>query len=175
MVIERAVQPLDRAGVADLPGHRCPVGANKVDLGLDCTAMRALPGGLESSSEGGCPCVTGPDTGLAVACGSWWAPASPHGGSRPGAGRCRVIHLRVVSPPDVTGTLMPVLHSEPAVMNLTTLPGAINEVIGRLRDLGLEQRGSIVLETSTPRSPRTPTAHGEAGAVPAVHTRLGGG
>ena len=53
----------------------CPVGADKVDLGLDCTAMRALPGGLESSSEGGCPCVTGPDTGLAVACGSWWAPA----------------------------------------------------------------------------------------------------
>jgi uncharacterized hydrophobic protein (TIGR00271 family) len=74
-----------------------------------------------------------------------------------------VIHLRVVSPPDVTGTLMPLLRSEPAVVNLTVLPGAVshpdgdavqfdvlhgaaNEVIGRLRDLGLDQRGSIVLE-----------------------------
>jgi uncharacterized hydrophobic protein (TIGR00271 family) len=74
-----------------------------------------------------------------------------------------VIHLRVVSPPDVTGTLMPLLRSEPAVVNLTVLPGVVshpdgdavqfdvlhgaaNEVIGRLRDLGLDQRGSIVLE-----------------------------
>jgi uncharacterized hydrophobic protein (TIGR00271 family) len=74
-----------------------------------------------------------------------------------------VIHLRVVSPPDVTDTLMPVLHTQPAVMNVTVLPGAVSnpdgdavhfdvlhgaadEVIGRLRDLGLEQRGSIVLE-----------------------------
>jgi uncharacterized hydrophobic protein (TIGR00271 family) len=74
-----------------------------------------------------------------------------------------MIHLRVVSPPDVTDTLMPMLSAEPAVMNLTVLPGAVtnpdgdavqfdvlhgaaNEVIGRLRDLGLEQRGSIVLE-----------------------------
>jgi uncharacterized hydrophobic protein (TIGR00271 family) len=74
-----------------------------------------------------------------------------------------VIHLRVVSPPDVTEALMPVLRSEPAVMNLTVLPGVVrhpdgdavhfdvlhgaaNEVIGRLRDLGLDQRGSIVLE-----------------------------
>jgi hypothetical protein len=74
-----------------------------------------------------------------------------------------VIHLRVVSPPDVTSTLLPLLRSEPAVLNLTMLPGAVahpdgdavhfdvlhgaaNEVIGRLRDLGLDQRGSIVLE-----------------------------
>jgi uncharacterized hydrophobic protein (TIGR00271 family) len=74
-----------------------------------------------------------------------------------------VIHLRVVSPPDVTPTLVPLLDNEPAVMNLTVLPGAVrnpdgdavlfdvlhgaaNEVIGRLRDLGLERRGSIVLE-----------------------------
>ena len=58
---------------------------------------------------------------------------------------------------------MPVLRTEPAVMNLTVLPGAVsnpdgdavqfdvlqgaaNEVIGLLRDLGLDQRGSIVLE-----------------------------
>jgi uncharacterized hydrophobic protein (TIGR00271 family) len=74
-----------------------------------------------------------------------------------------VIHLRVVSPPDVTGTLMPALRTEPAVLNLTMLPGAAsnpdgdavhfdvlhgaaNDVIGMLRDLGLEERGSIVLE-----------------------------
>jgi hypothetical protein len=74
-----------------------------------------------------------------------------------------VIHLRVVSPPDVTPALVPMLDTEPAVLNLTVLPGTVrnpdgdavqfdvlhgaaNEVIGRLRDLGLEQRGLIVLE-----------------------------
>jgi uncharacterized hydrophobic protein (TIGR00271 family) len=74
-----------------------------------------------------------------------------------------MLHLRVASPPDVTGTLVPVLRSEPAVMNLTVLPGAVSnpdgdavhfdvvqgaadEVIGRLRDLGVDKRGSIVLE-----------------------------
>ena len=74
-----------------------------------------------------------------------------------------MIHLRVVSPPDVTASLVPELRTEPAVMNLTVLPravsnpdgdavqfdvlqGAANDVIGRLRDLGLDQRGSIVLE-----------------------------
>ena len=74
-----------------------------------------------------------------------------------------MIHLRVVSPPDITGTLMPMLRAEPAVVNLTVLPGTVshpdgdavhfdvlhgaaNEVIGQLRDLGLDQRGSIVLE-----------------------------
>jgi len=71
-----------------------------------------------------------------------------------------VIHLRVASPPDVTGVLLPMLRSEPAVMNLTVLPGVVsqpdgdavhfdvlhgaaNEVIGRLRDLGLDQCGSM--------------------------------
>jgi uncharacterized hydrophobic protein (TIGR00271 family) len=74
-----------------------------------------------------------------------------------------VIHLRVVSPPDVTGTLVPALRTEPAVLNLTVLPGTVsnpdgdavqfdvlhgaaNEVIGLLRDRGLEERGSIVME-----------------------------
>ena len=74
-----------------------------------------------------------------------------------------MIHLRVVSPPDVTVGLVPELRTDPAVMNLTVLPGAVsnpdgdavqfdvlqgaaNEVIGRLRDLELDQRGSIVLE-----------------------------
>jgi uncharacterized hydrophobic protein (TIGR00271 family) len=74
-----------------------------------------------------------------------------------------MIHLRVVSPPDVTGCLMPALRTEPAVLNLTMLPGAVsnpdgdavhfdvlhgaaNDVIGLLREMGLEERGSIVME-----------------------------
>jgi uncharacterized hydrophobic protein (TIGR00271 family) len=74
-----------------------------------------------------------------------------------------MIHLRVVSPVDVTAALMPFLHGEPAVMNLTVLPGAAsnpdgdavhfdvvrgaaNKVIERLQDLGVDQRGSIMME-----------------------------
>jgi uncharacterized hydrophobic protein (TIGR00271 family) len=74
-----------------------------------------------------------------------------------------VIHLRLVSPPDITSTVMPMLHAEPAVMNVTLLPGAAShpdgdavsfdvlhgaadEVIGRLRDLGVDKRGSILIE-----------------------------
>lgn len=74
-----------------------------------------------------------------------------------------MIHLRVVSPSDVTDALVPVLRREASVLNLTVLrsavsgpdgdavhfdvlQGAANDVIGRLRDLGVEQRGSIVLE-----------------------------
>ena len=74
-----------------------------------------------------------------------------------------MIHLRVVSPPDTTDALVPALRAEPAVMNLTVLrsavsnpdgdavqfdvlQGAADEVIERLRHLGVEQRGSIVLE-----------------------------
>jgi len=34
MVIKRAVQPLDRACVVDLPGYGCPVGADEVNLRL---------------------------------------------------------------------------------------------------------------------------------------------
>ena len=72
-----------------------------------------------------------------------------------------MIHLRVVSPPDVTRALMPMLHSERAVLNLIVLPGTVrhpdgcrafrcpvlhgaaNEVIERLRDLGLESGGGL--------------------------------
>ena len=74
-----------------------------------------------------------------------------------------MIHLRVVSPTDITDALVPVLRAEPAVMNLIVLRsavsspdgdavhfdvlrGATDDVIGRLRHLGVEQRGSIVLE-----------------------------
>ena len=69
-----------------------------------------------------------------------------------------MIHLRVVSSPDVIGTLTPVLPGEPAVMTLMVPAGALghpdgdavhvdvlqgtaSEVINRLRDLGPELRG----------------------------------
>jgi len=74
-----------------------------------------------------------------------------------------MIHLRVVSPPDITDGLVPVLRRKPAVMNLTVLrstvsnpdedavqsdvpQGVADEVVARLRHLGVEQRGSIVLQ-----------------------------
>ena len=74
-----------------------------------------------------------------------------------------MIHLRVPSPPDITGVLVPLLRSEPAVMNLTVLrsavrnpdgdavhfdvvQGAANEDIACLRDLGADEQGPIMLE-----------------------------
>lgn len=74
-----------------------------------------------------------------------------------------MIHLRVASPPDITETLVPALRAEPAVMNLTVLRSAVSnpdgdavqfdvlqgtadDVIARLRHLGVDERGSIVLE-----------------------------
>jgi len=69
----------------------------------------------------------------------------------------------VVSPPDVTVAVVPMLRGEPGVLNLTLHPGAVshpdgdavhfdvlhgaaNDVIDRLCGLGLDQRGSIILE-----------------------------
>ena len=74
-----------------------------------------------------------------------------------------MIHVRLVTPPDVTAAVMPMLRAEPAVMNVTMLPraashpdgdavsfdvlhGAADEVIGRLRDLRVDERGSILME-----------------------------
>ncbi|TWD73335.1 putative hydrophobic protein (TIGR00271 family) [Kribbella amoyensis] len=74
-----------------------------------------------------------------------------------------MIHLRVVSPAEVTEALVPVLRAEPAVMNLCVLRAAVSnpdgdavqfdvpqgladEVVARLRGFGVDQRGSIVLE-----------------------------
>ena len=74
-----------------------------------------------------------------------------------------MIHLRVVSPSDVTDALVPVLRAEPAVLNLMVARSAVSgpdgdalhfdvrqteadAVIERMRHLGVEQRGSIVLE-----------------------------
>jgi hypothetical protein len=74
-----------------------------------------------------------------------------------------MIHVRVVSPPEVTAALTPLLDSDAAVLNLTVLEAAVqnpdgdavqfdvlqgrtNEVMARLRELGVDQRGSITLQ-----------------------------
>jgi uncharacterized hydrophobic protein (TIGR00271 family) len=74
-----------------------------------------------------------------------------------------VIHARVVSPPDVTEQLIPVLLSDHGVVNLTVVPASVrqpdgdavefdllqgeaNDVLARLRELRIDERGSIVLE-----------------------------
>ena len=74
-----------------------------------------------------------------------------------------MLHVRVVSPSDVTAELVAVLVADAGVLNLTVLPASVrnpdgdavlfdvvqgraNEVIGRLRQLQLDRRGSIALE-----------------------------
>jgi uncharacterized hydrophobic protein (TIGR00271 family) len=74
-----------------------------------------------------------------------------------------VIHLQVVSPTDLTESLLPMLHAQHSVMNVTVLGGAVtnpdgdavvfdvleeavDDVIGRMRELGVDQRGSIALQ-----------------------------
>jgi uncharacterized hydrophobic protein (TIGR00271 family) len=74
-----------------------------------------------------------------------------------------MIHVRVVSPAEVTVDLVPVLVSDAGVRNLTVAPAAVrnpdgdaiqfdllqgraNEVIARLREFGLGEQGSISLE-----------------------------
>ncbi|MFF0157940.1 DUF389 domain-containing protein [Streptomyces sp. NPDC005263] len=74
-----------------------------------------------------------------------------------------MIHVRAVCPPDLTDRAMALLGAEPCVLNLLlhtgtvrnpdgdaiecdVLTGAANEVLGGLRDLGLEHRGSVVLD-----------------------------
>jgi uncharacterized hydrophobic protein (TIGR00271 family) len=74
-----------------------------------------------------------------------------------------MIHVRVVSPADVTVDLVPVLLSDAGVRNLTIAPASVrnpdgdaiqfdllqgraNEVIARLRAFGLAEQGSISLE-----------------------------
>jgi uncharacterized hydrophobic protein (TIGR00271 family) len=92
-----------------------------------------------------------------------------------------VIHLRVVSPPDVTAALVPALEANPAVMNLTVHPGAVrnpdgdavhcdvlhgaaNDVIQHLHDLEVDQRGSIIVENvDTSMSARADVATGQLG------------
>ncbi|GGN92357.1 membrane protein [Streptomyces albiflavescens] len=74
-----------------------------------------------------------------------------------------MIHVRAVCPPDLTQRTMALLTAEPCVLNLhlqvggvrnpdgdaiecDILTGAANEVLRGLRDLGIEHRGSIVLD-----------------------------
>lgn len=74
-----------------------------------------------------------------------------------------MIHVRAVCPPDLTERTMALLSTEACVLDLQlrtgvvrkpegdaiecdVLTGAANEVLRGLRDLGLEHRGSLVLE-----------------------------
>ncbi|MFD9390518.1 DUF389 domain-containing protein [Streptomyces sp. NPDC060000] len=74
-----------------------------------------------------------------------------------------MIRVRAVCPPDLTERAMALLGAEPCVLNLQlqtggvrnpdgdaiqcdVLTGAANEVLRGLRDLGLEHRGSLVLD-----------------------------
>jgi uncharacterized hydrophobic protein (TIGR00271 family) len=73
-----------------------------------------------------------------------------------------VLHLRVVSPPELTPRLVMALHAEPGVHNLVVLPGAArrpegdalqfdllnesaNPVLRQLRRLDLSTRGSVMV------------------------------
>jgi uncharacterized hydrophobic protein (TIGR00271 family) len=77
-----------------------------------------------------------------------------------------MIHVRVVSPPDLTPRLKPLLISDEGVLNLSVIEGAIqkphgdaiqfdllqgraNQVVAWMRALGIDERGSIVLEPVT--------------------------
>ncbi|MEV7735495.1 DUF389 domain-containing protein [Streptomyces sp. NPDC088921] len=74
-----------------------------------------------------------------------------------------MIHVRAVCPPDLTERTMALLSAETCVLNLQLQPGrvrnpegdaiecdvltgAANEVLRGLRDLGLEHRGTLVLD-----------------------------
>jgi uncharacterized hydrophobic protein (TIGR00271 family) len=74
-----------------------------------------------------------------------------------------MIHVRVVSPPDVTPQLQALLVSDTGVMNLAVVEGTMhnpdgdaiqfdvlrgraNDLIARMQGLGVAQRGSIILE-----------------------------
>ena len=75
-----------------------------------------------------------------------------------------MLHVRVVSPAEVTGRLTGQLAAEPGVLNLVVLPGAAthpdgdavqfdvstssaNPVLEQLRDLGLHHDSSVIIET----------------------------
>jgi uncharacterized hydrophobic protein (TIGR00271 family) len=75
-----------------------------------------------------------------------------------------VLHLRVISPPDTTGRVLAVLTREAGATNVVVLAGAAREpagdlvlcdvvresgssVLGALHGLGIQERGSIAIET----------------------------
>ncbi|MFD4922326.1 DUF389 domain-containing protein [Streptomyces goshikiensis] len=74
-----------------------------------------------------------------------------------------MIHVRAVSPPDLTGRVVDLLSGDPSVLNLIVQPGSVrhpdgdslacdvltgaaNDVLRALRALHLDKRGSIVIE-----------------------------
>lgn len=74
-----------------------------------------------------------------------------------------MLHLRVVSPPDLTDDAMALLGTEPCVLNLVLQPGSVrnpdgdaiacdvltgvaNDVLRGLRELGVHHRGSIIID-----------------------------
>jgi uncharacterized hydrophobic protein (TIGR00271 family) len=74
-----------------------------------------------------------------------------------------MLHVRVVSPADVTGRLTTLLAADPGVANVVVLPaaatrpdgdavqfdvpaGSANRVLGQLRDLGLHRDSSVIIE-----------------------------
>jgi len=77
---------------------------------------------------------------------------------------CPVFHVRIASPPDVTGRLVETLAADPGVLNLVVLRGAArrpdgdtvqfdlrtgsaNPVFRQLRNLELDGRGAVMVET----------------------------
>ncbi|GAA1630777.1 hypothetical protein [Georgenia ruanii] len=88
-----------------------------------------------------------------------------------------MIHLRVVSPPDITDALVPELRAEPAVMNLAVLrsavgkpagdvvqfdvlQGAADDVISRLRVLTAVALAGLPAQRAIWRRSRGPTGRG---------------
>ncbi|MFJ1702571.1 DUF389 domain-containing protein [Kitasatospora sp. NPDC088346] len=74
-----------------------------------------------------------------------------------------LLHIRVVSPPDLTGRAVALLSADQSVLNLVVQPGVVrhpdgdavafdvltgaaNEILRGLRDLELDRRGSIAIE-----------------------------
>lgn len=74
-----------------------------------------------------------------------------------------MIHIRAVSPPDLTDEVVGLLSDDPCVLNLVVqrdaarrpdgdtvacdvLAGAANDVLHRLLDVHLDQRGTLVIE-----------------------------
>ena len=96
-----------------------------------------------------------------------------------------VLHIRIASPPDLTGQLVEALSADPGVVNLVVLEGAArrpdgdavqfdlqtgsaNLVFHRLRELSLDGRGPILVQTvdavitgPVRESPRRRPHHGE--------------
>jgi hypothetical protein len=100
-----------------------------------------------------------------------------------------VLHVRVASPPDVTGRLVEMLAADPGVVNLVVLegttrgpdgdavqfdvrPGSANPVFRQLRGLGLDGPGPIMVQAvdaaltgAEPPAATPGTRHGEVAPV----------